>query len=80
MSPALIVVENASITPVGSGSPRTIRCDHDRYLNGLEELAATIKDQRTRAALQINHAGRFAYLPEPVAPSAIPVFDKSPRP
>ena len=35
---AMIMVENASITPNGSGSPRTIRCDHNRYLNGLKPL------------------------------------------
>ena len=42
---SLIVVENASVTPGGSGSPRTIRCDHDRYLKGLNRLAQTIKDE-----------------------------------
>ncbi|MFC1516344.1 NADH:flavin oxidoreductase, partial [Thermodesulfobacteriota bacterium] len=57
---AMIVVENASITPGGSGSPRTIRCDHNRYLKGLEKLAHSIKDKKSIAALQINHAGRFA--------------------
>jgi 2,4-dienoyl-CoA reductase (NADPH2) len=31
---AMIMVENASITPGGSGSARTIRCDHNRYLPG----------------------------------------------
>ena len=75
---ALIVVENASITPKGSGSPRTLRCDHDRYIHGLESLAMTIKDQKTLAGLQINHAGRFAYDDEPAAPSAIPSFGKTP--
>ena len=39
---AMIVVENASITAGGSGSPRTIRCDHNRYLPGLEKLAESI--------------------------------------
>jgi 2,4-dienoyl-CoA reductase (NADPH2) len=76
---ALIVVENASITPGGSGSPRTIRCDHNRYLNGLEKLARSIKDEKSLAALQINHAGRFAHVPAPVAPSAVPAFGNTPR-
>ena len=44
---ALIVVENASVTPGGSGSPRTLRCDHNRYLNGLEGLAQYIKGEKT---------------------------------
>ena len=76
---ALIVVENASMTPNGAGSPRTIRCDHNRYLNGLEELARAIKDEKSLAGLQINHAGRFAHVSEPKAPSTVPVFGKTPR-
>jgi NADPH2 dehydrogenase len=76
---AMIMVENASITPNGSGSPRTIRCDHNRYLNGLEALANTIKNEKSLAGLQINHAGRFAHVSEPVAPSVVPAFGKPPR-
>jgi len=75
---AMIMVENASITPGGSGSPRTIRCDHNRYLPGLAELAQSIKDEKARAGLQINHAGRFAFVPEPVAPSAVAVSNRTP--
>ena len=76
---AMIMVENACIAPGGSGSPRTIRCDHNRYIHGLERLAETIKDQKSRAGLQINHAGRFAYVSDPVAPSAVTAFKKTPR-
>jgi len=76
---SLIVVENASITPNGSGSPRTIRCDRNRYLSGLEKLARTIKDERCRASLQINHAGRFAYVEDPVAPSEVGAFGRTPK-
>ncbi|MBW1779584.1 MAG: NADH:flavin oxidoreductase [Deltaproteobacteria bacterium] len=76
---ALIVVENASVTPGGSGSPRTLRCDHNRYLSGLQTLAACIKGEKTLAGLQINHAGRFAHAEAPVAPSAVPVFKRTPR-
>ena len=76
---ALIVVENASITPNGSGSPRAIRCDHNRYMSGLEGLAQCIKSGKARAGLQINHAGRFAYVNEPVAPSAVPAFNRTPH-
>jgi NADPH2 dehydrogenase len=76
---AMIMVENVSITPNGSGSPRTIRCDHNRYLNGLEALANTIKNEKSLAGLQINHAGRFAHVAEPVAPSVVPAFGKPPR-
>jgi len=74
---AMIVVENASITPQGSGSERTLRCDHNRYLKSLVELAQTIKSHNTLACLQINHAGRFA-AKNPVAPSAVPTFGYTP--
>ena len=76
---AMIMVENVSITAGGSGSPRTIRCDHNRYLKGLETLADTIRREKSLAGLQINHAGRFAHVSEPVAPSAVPTFGKKPR-
>jgi 2,4-dienoyl-CoA reductase (NADPH2) len=76
---AMIVVENSSITPAGSGSSRTLRCDHDRYVGGLAIIAATIKEQRCRAALQINHAGRFARSAEPVSASDVPAFGRTPR-
>jgi len=76
---AMIMVENASINPAGSGSPRTLRCDHSRYVGGLSELARRIKDQKSRAGLQINHAGRFAGVPTPVAPSAVAAFGRTPR-
>ncbi len=75
---AMIMVENASITPGGSGSPRTIRCDHNRYLPDLSELARSIQKEKAKAGLQINHAGRFAYVNEPVAPSPVAVSDRTP--
>jgi 2,4-dienoyl-CoA reductase (NADPH2) len=76
---AMIVVENATITPAGSGADRTLRCDHHRYIPGLAELAETIQKQRAKAALQINHAGRFAHTAEPVAPSEVSAFGRTPR-
>lgn len=77
---AMVVVENATIDhPVGSGSNRTIRADTDENLAGLTKLAATIKQEGPLACLQLNHAGRFAGLTDPVAPSAIEAFGRMPR-
>jgi len=76
---AMIVVENASITPSGSGASRVIRCDHSRYIPGLQKLAGAIQEKNAKAALQINHAGRFAHTSEPVAPSAVETFGRTPR-
>jgi 2,4-dienoyl-CoA reductase (NADPH2) len=73
------VVENAAVAPGGMGSPRTLRCDHARFTPGLNELASVIRKEKALAALQLNHAGRFARVPDPVAPSAVPVFGCTPR-
>ena len=78
---ALVVVENATVDhPTGSGSNRTIRADTDDNLEGLTQLAATIKQEGALACLQINHAGRFAAAAaEPVAPSAVETFGRVPK-
>jgi NADPH2 dehydrogenase len=77
---ALVVVENASIDyPIGSGSHRTLRADTDDNLDGLSELAETIKQEGTLACLQINHAGRFTGIADPVAPSAVEAFGRVPK-
>ena len=51
---ALIVVEGARISNNGSRSARTLACDHNRYLKGLEKLAKTIKKEQAFAGFQIN--------------------------
>jgi NADPH2 dehydrogenase len=77
---AVIVVENTAVSPAGMGSPRTLRCDQDRYLKGLADLAQAIQGEKCLAALQINHAGRFAYAPDPVSASDAAAFNRTPRP
>jgi 2,4-dienoyl-CoA reductase (NADPH2) len=77
---ALIVVENASVDyPLGSGSNRTLRADTDDNLAGLTQLADTIKREGALACLQLNHAGRFCGLTDPVAPSSVEAFGRMPR-
>lgn len=78
---ALVVVENASIDhPVASGSNRELRVDTDDFLDGMVRLAQTIKREGALASLQLNHAGRFAKAaPQPVAPSAVEAFGRTPR-
>lgn len=73
---AMIVVENAAVDPGGLGSPFTLRIDQDSFLAGLKELAAIIKGQGAVAAIQINHAGRFAWTTETLAPSAVAAAGK----
>ena len=78
---AMVVVENATVDhPDGSGSNRTLRADTDENLDGLKQLAATIKQEGALACLQINHAGRFAHATqEPLAPSGVKTFGRIPR-
>ena len=77
---AMVVVENATVDhPAGSGTNRTLRADTDDNLDGLKRLASTIKREGAVACLQINHAGRFAHATaEPVAPSAVAAFGRTP--
>ena len=77
---AMIVVENSTIDhPTGSGSDRTLRADTDDNADGLKKIAATIKQEGSLACLQINHAGRYAGVHKPVAPSAVETFGMIPK-
>lgn len=76
---SLVVVENIGIDPLGIGSPFTMRIDEERFLFGLSGLAKTIHQQGTLAIAQINHAGRYAYMPEKIAPSPVLTFGSAPR-
>jgi 2,4-dienoyl-CoA reductase-like NADH-dependent reductase (Old Yellow Enzyme family) len=76
---ALIVVENAAADATGLGSPFTLRVDHDRYLPGLSDLAGVIHQEGAHAFLQINHAGRYAFGPDRIAPSAFKTGQVVPR-
>ena len=75
---ALVVVENTGIHPSGLSSPFMLRIDDDRYITGLEELARVIHGEGARAFLQINHAGRYAFMPERIAPSPVQIGDVIP--
>jgi len=76
---AMVVVENAAVDASGLGSPFILRVDDDCYLDGLTELARTIHDEGALAFLQINHAGRWAYTKEKLAPSPVAAGHVPPR-
>jgi len=76
---AMIVVENAAADATGLGSPFTLRVDHDKYISGLSQLAKTIKDQGALAFLQINHAGRYAFKSQRMAPSEFKTGEAIPK-
>jgi len=76
---ALIVVENAGIAPSGLGSPLMLRADSDSFVEGLTQLSRAIHDAGAVAFLQLNHAGRYAYGNDRLAPSPVPFRDVIPR-
>ncbi len=76
---ALIVVENTGINSSALGSPFMLRADDDRYMEGLTELAKVIHAEGALAFIQLNHAGRYAFMPERVAPSAVPIGNVVPK-
>ena len=75
----LIVVENASVLPIGSGSPWTLRVDEDQFIEALSQLAQTIQGQGALAVQQINHVGRYSWQPDRVAPSPFETGGVTPR-
>lgn len=71
----MIVVGYATVDEL-SGNTQNIGAHEDRFIPGLARLAAAIRENGARAAVQINHAGRynssfFLDGKRPVAPSAI---------
>ncbi len=59
-----------------SGNTQNIGAHEDSFIPGLTRLAATIKENGARSAVQLNHAGRYNFSvfldgKQPVAPSPI---------
>ncbi len=59
-----------------SGNPGNIGAHDDRFIPGLSRLAEAIHSGGARAAVQLNHAGRYNHSSllggrQPIAPSAI---------
>jgi 2,4-dienoyl-CoA reductase-like NADH-dependent reductase (Old Yellow Enzyme family) len=70
---SLNVIEASAVDVRGSGFPRMIRADDDRYIPGLTRLAKAIKNAGGYAVLQIYHGGRYSRS-DPVAPSPVETF------
>ncbi|MEW6440174.1 MAG: NADH:flavin oxidoreductase [bacterium] len=76
---ALVVVESCAVDPSGVGSPRMLRAYDDAFLGDLARIASEIHAGGALACCQINHVGRFAFVEEPLAPSPVPVFGRTPK-
>ncbi|WP_020587798.1 FAD-dependent oxidoreductase [Desulfobacter curvatus] len=73
--PGMVCVGYATVDEL-SGNTRNIGAHDDKFIPGLTRLADTIRENGSRCAVQINHAGRynFSFLingKQPVAPSAV---------
>ncbi len=73
---SMVVVANAVVDMEGSIGPRALRMDDDRFLPGLIELAASIKNHGAVAAIQIGHGGRFGSGKVSLAPSSTFMKDR----
>ena len=83
--PGLFITEIAAVHPSGISSPHQIGAYDSRFVPGLKQLARTIHEGGSKAALQIHHAGRESFYllqkGEAIGPSAVPslVFRQAPR-
>lgn len=57
----LIIVGGAHVHKLGSGGLHFMAVDDDKYVPGLAKLADAIREGGSRSALQLFHAGRYAY-------------------
>ncbi len=76
---AMVVVESCAVHSSGVGSPRMLRAYGTSSIEELSQIAAVIHEGGALACCQINHAGRFACVDEPVSASEVPVFGRVPR-
>ncbi|MEE9202302.1 MAG: FAD-dependent oxidoreductase [Dehalococcoidia bacterium] len=71
----LIIVEIGAVDPVQVVSSTQLQLSDDRFIPGMSQLAQAIKDNGSRAAIQIHHPGRQAPNSvtgtQAVAPSAL---------
>ncbi|MGB9714645.1 MAG: FAD-dependent oxidoreductase [Candidatus Bathyarchaeales archaeon] len=72
----LIIVEGAYVEPRGKGSIRQLGVDNDNKIPGLRKLAAAVKENGAKVALQLFHGGRQSHSSiigtQPVSASEVP--------
>lgn len=73
--PGMICVGYATVDEL-SGNTQNIGAHDDRFIPGLSRLASAIHENGSKAAVQINHAGRYNFSfflngKQPVAPSSV---------
>ncbi len=68
----MILVGGGNVHPAGMELPTLPRLWEKGCIPALKKLTSKIKQYDTKIGIQIMHGGRQCYLPEKVAPSAIP--------
>ncbi|MCD4742738.1 MAG: NADH:flavin oxidoreductase, partial [Desulfobacteraceae bacterium] len=68
----MILVGGGNVHPAGMELPTLPRLWEDGCIPALKELTSRIKKYDAKIGIQIMHGGRQCYLPQKVAPSAIP--------
>ncbi|MFC1895226.1 FAD-dependent oxidoreductase [Thermodesulfobacteriota bacterium] len=82
----LIIVGGAYVSPLGIGGMNFLSIDDDRYVPGMKRLTDAIHAEGAKTALQLFHAGRYAYSfligQQPVSASDVPsrMSGDTPRP
>lgn len=74
----LIIVEASYVDPLGKAYPHMLGISDDKFVPGLQDLAAAVHAAGSKIAIQLLHGGRRS-LPEeigtiPVAPSPVPAL------
>ena len=74
--PAMIIMEACAVSPEGIVAPHQAQIHHDRYIEGLWEIAKVMKSEGAIPALQLHHGGRQTSIKvikqKPFAPSPLP--------
>ena len=72
-----IIVEATAVEPRGRISKYDLGLWDDGQIEKLKEITETVKSLGAAIGVQLNHAGRKSFVPEPVAPSPIPYHSGS---
>jgi len=74
----MITVEGAYINETGLQIPCSINVSNDKFIPGLSRIATAIKDNGSKAVLQLIHSGVQAWVEQSLGPSAIGRIDGKP--
>ena len=79
--PAMVIIEACAVSPEGIVSPNQARIHHDRFVDGLAEIAAAIRKEGSIPAIQLHHGVRLftECRLEKVAPDGAWIADKEHR-